>query len=166
MDERLAPPSMLRSVTTGIGAGIGATLMMSLLMVAADRFGLMGQHPPSKISDRILDAVSPFHSSEETDAVGTVIHFGLGAMLGAVFATFRRLIPAFRIPGAGVVYALAVWASSYAGLLPALGVMPPPDRDRPGRQPAMIAAHVVFGLALGVLTRGVARGREARPPAA
>ncbi|HEX2140806.1 MAG TPA: DUF6789 family protein, partial [Candidatus Limnocylindria bacterium] len=149
--------SLLRSVANGLGAGLGATMIMSLVMVAGERLGLLGQHPPSKLSDRLLDRVTPFRSREETDAVGTMIHLGIGAGLGAAFALLRRLVPLFRIPGAGVAYALGVWATSYAGLLPALKIMPMPGNDRPGRPPVMIAAHVVFGLALGLLTRRSAR---------
>jgi hypothetical protein len=46
--------------------------------------------------------------------------------------------------------------------LPALGLMPPPRRDRPGRPTAMIVAHLVYGTVLGSLAdRRVPR----RPPA-
>jgi hypothetical protein len=154
--------SLLRSVANGLGAGIGATLIMSLVMIAGERLGLLGQHPPSKLSRRLLDRVSPFPSSQETDAAGTLVHLGIGAGLGAGFAVLRRLVPLFRIPGAAVAYGLGVWATSYAGILPALRVMPMPARDRPGRPPVMIAAHVVFGAVLGLLTRRAARRRARR----
>ena len=41
---------------------------------------------------------------------------------------------------------------SYSGWLPALHLMPPPEQDRPGRQPSMVAAHVVYGAVLGALS--------------
>jgi hypothetical protein len=34
-----------------------------------------------------------------------------------------------------------------------LSIMPPPSRDEPGRPLAMIAAHAVFGAALGAAHR-------------
>ena len=47
------------------------------------------------------------------------------------------------------LYGLAVWAGSYLGLLPALGIMSPAT-DHPLRRTAlMIAAHLVWGSALG-----------------
>lgn len=159
MEERVTP-SLLRSAAIGTGAGIGATAAMSLLMVAADRIGLMGEHPPSKLGGRLLDRLTWFHSSEEKDALGTGIHYAIGAGLGAIFALLRRLVPPMRLPGAGIVYAIGVWLVSYGGVLPALRLMPRPDRDRPGRQPVMVAGHVLFGLVLGLLTRGIRRARR------
>ena len=60
-----------------------------------------------------------------------------------------------RVPGwlVGAVYGLGVWAVSYKGWIPALGILPPPERDRPGRPVIMVAAHVVYGLVLGALVR-------------
>src|SRR5262249_36443677 len=52
----------------------------------------------------------------------------------------------------GTAYGLAVWAGSYLGLLPALGILSPATRHPPRRTALMIAAHVVFGSALGVFT--------------
>ena len=45
----------------------------------------------------------------------------------------------------------AVYAVSYAGWVPALGALPPADRDRPSRQLVMAAAHLVYGAVLGAL---------------
>ena len=35
--------------------------------------------------------------------------------------------------------------------MPALGALPPPDRDRPARQAVMLAVHLVYGSVLGAL---------------
>ena len=42
----------------------------------------------------------------------------------------------------GIGFGLLVYTVSYAGFIPALNILPSPPDDRPGRQPAMIAAHV------------------------
>jgi hypothetical protein len=52
----------------------------------------------------------------------------------------------------GAVYGAAIWATMYGHVLPALGLMAPPERDRPGRPIVMLAAHLVYGAALGALT--------------
>jgi hypothetical protein len=49
--------------------------------------------------------------------------------------------------------ALSVWALSYQGWVPALGILPPASRDQPGRQWTMVAAHVVYGVVLGAMER-------------
>ena len=37
------------------------------------------------------------------------------------------------------------------GWVPALGIMPPADRNRRDRQTVMLAAHVIYGTALAVM---------------
>jgi len=41
----------------------------------------------------------------------------------------------------------------YMGGLPALGIMPRADRDRPGRPQSMALAHIVYGGVLAALLR-------------
>ena len=53
------------------------------------------------------------------------------------------------------LFGIAVWAVSYAGWVPKLGLMQPPSRDRPGRPTAMILAHLVYGATLGALRSGM-----------
>lgn len=59
--------------------------------------------------------------------------------------------PPFPTVAAGMVFGAAVWFISYQGSVPALGIMAPPSRDRPGRPQAMLAAHLVHGAVLGAL---------------
>lgn len=148
----------------GFAVGVAATGAMSLVMLAAGRLGLMGEQPPDRITDRMLSRLWPFRSEEETDLAASAAHVAFGGGAGIVFAVLRRLAPALRLPGAGIGFALLVWLISYAGLIPALGIMPPPNRDRPGRAPTMIAAHVVYGLVLGRLTAALAARRGQGQP--
>ncbi|MCU1692974.1 MAG: hypothetical protein JWM64_2065, partial [Frankiales bacterium] len=73
---------------------------------------------------------------------------GFGAALGAVAA----VLPG-RGPAQGVAVALAAYAASYQGWVPALGILPPATDDEPGRPAVMVAAHVVYGAVLGRLLR-------------
>jgi NAD(P)-dependent dehydrogenase (short-subunit alcohol dehydrogenase family) len=67
----------------------------------------------------------------------------------------------FKTPGSGLLYGLGVWAVNYAGILPALGLMPPARHDRLGRPTSMLAAHLVFGAALAAVEREVSPVRAA-----
>jgi len=148
---------MIEVLTRGAAAGTVATAAMSALMLAAGRAGLMGRQPPEAIVRRAgeLAAVEP--RGRVADALATVAHLAFGAGTGTAYA----LLPPSRRPVArGVAVATGVWAVSYAGWVPALGALPRADRDRPPRQAAMLAAHVVYGAVLGALDdrwRGVRR---------
>jgi len=79
-------------------------------------------------------------------------HLAFGAAAGALFALGARRLPArpMRL-AAGGLYGLMVWAVMYRRVLPALGLMPNPRRDRFGRPGTMIAAHIVYGGVLGAI---------------
>lgn len=136
----------------GFGAGAVATVGMSALMFAGRRTGLLGRMPPEKITSRALNALGVERSRREQDAAAAVLHVGFGAMAGALFAPALR---ALRLPLSpmlqGAAFGTLVWAVSYAGWIPALGIMPPPSRDRPRRPEVMLAAHWVYGGLLGWL---------------
>ena len=61
----------------------------------------------------------------------------------------------------GVAWGLAVWAGSYAGWLPAAGILPPPHRRPMRRNVNIILAHVAWGALLGLLTSVFADDEDA-----
>jgi hypothetical protein len=139
---------VIDAVGRGAAAGAVATAAMSALMLVAGRTGLMGRQPPEAIVRRAgeLAAVEP--RGRLADALAAVAHLGFGVGTGAAYA----LLPPSRGPVArGMAVGTAVYAVSYAGWVPALGALPRADRDRPPRQAAMVAAHVVYGAVLGAL---------------
>lgn len=141
-----------RSALAGAAAGGLATLGMSAFMFAGRRAGLLGRMPPEKITARALDALGVHRSRRGQDVAASVMHLAFGAGAGAVFEPARRALR-LPVPAAlqGAVFGTAVWAVSYMGWVPALGIMPPPERDRPGRPAIMLAAHWVYGAGLGFL---------------
>ncbi|WP_181871127.1 DUF6789 family protein [Sphaerisporangium album] len=142
-------------VKGGVG-GLLATAAMSAVMLAADRAGLMGEHPPK----RIVRAALPGHKHLPKPGerpLAVISHFAYGGFCGAVFAAATgRREP--RVP-LGVMYGLGIWVVSYQGWVPSAGILPPAHRDRPGRQLTMMAAHVVYGATL-VLAYNALRRRE------
>lgn len=147
----------LRDAAAGAVAGAAATVPMSALMLVAQRAGLMGTQPPRRITDEVVDVVDqgtdgtvdPAEPARR--ALTTLTHLGFGAAAGVPFALLHRALPV-RVPGeaVGAAYALGVWASAYLGWVPALGIMPRADQDRPDRPASMVAAHLVYGSALGL----------------
>jgi hypothetical protein len=106
----------------------------------------LGEQPPDAIVKSAADAVGAQPSESQADALAVVAHVGFGASVGAAYALLPRVGPPVA---RGVVTALAVYAASYQGWVPALGILPKASDDRPGRPAVMIAAHVVYGAVLG-----------------
>ena len=143
--------SLARDLARGAAAGAVATTAMSAVTVAASRFGVVPAEPAQIVVDRTLGAASDeAHEHRRGIAVGA--HYALGVAAGAVYGVAERR---WRLPrGAGPGFGLAMWASSYAGWIPALGLMPPPSSDRPARAATIAGSHVVYGAVLaGVLRR-------------
>jgi hypothetical protein len=142
----------------GAIAGTLATGAMSTLMLGTKRLGLVGGMPPEKITAKLLDRGGIGHSGTEQDVLATVLHFGFGAAAGAAFGVVAPRPMIARVP-MGMAYGAAIWAVSYMGWVPALGIMPRADRDRRDRQAVMLAAHIVYGSVLGILV-GKQRHKE------
>lgn len=144
----------LRAAALGAGIAVAATTAMSAVMLLAQRAGLMGELPPHRIANQTVDRMptDADPGPATRDALGWVAHYAFGALAGALYGVLRAHV---RTPGPGTLhgagYALGVWAVSYLGWVPALRLLPHATRDRPGRQPSMILAHLVFGGILGSL---------------
>jgi uncharacterized membrane protein YagU involved in acid resistance len=142
-----------QTVARGTVAGTIATAAMSALMLGAQRARLLGKSPPRKITEGILwRQFRAWPPRRQRRALGMANHFAFGAAAGALFSFgARRLSSRSARVAAGGLYGLLVWTVMYRSVLPALGLMPPPRRDRYGRPASMIAAHVVYGSVLGTL---------------
>lgn len=144
----------------GTIAGAAATVPMTLVMETLhDR--LPGEPPrplpPREITESLAAKAGAADDirEPEMEALTLASHFGYGALCGAVFG----LLAPRRMPAAiacGTLFGLGVWAGSYLGWLPALGVRHDARRDPPARNGLMIAAHTVWGATAGLV---VASGR-------
>ncbi len=159
---------LLVDVAAGAVAGAAATLPMSVVMLLAQRLGLMGAQPPRRITDGGLGAVGAHPPGPARRALASLAHVGFGAAAGVPPVLLRRLLPGGARPhglaarAAGAGYGLLVWASAYLGWVPAVGLMPPAHRDRRGRPASMVAAHVVYGWVLAAATERLTGGPGGR----
>lgn len=141
----------------GTAAGIIATVPMTALMVllhrrlpARERYPL----PPRKVTMEVAEDVGLDNDLSEPQRVGLTAagHFAYGGGVGGLYT----LLPDNMLPRSpamrGIVYGLAVWSGSYLGWLPVAGLHPPATQEPARRNALMIAAHVVYGAALGVLS--------------
>lgn len=150
--------SLLSGLMRGFAGGVIATAAMSAVMLATQKAGLLGEMPPKKIVNRFLGLTGLHRATPEPakKALAALTHFAFGGACGALFGVANeawrarhRGAAAARVHGApvsaGLAFGTAIWALSYAGWVPAIGAMPMPHADRPGRQPAMVLAHLVYG---------------------
>jgi uncharacterized membrane protein YagU involved in acid resistance len=126
--------------------------------------------PPHLITMRLARALGIHRKLDhrERHALTLVNHYAYGTAAGSLFGLIapRRRGAAVT---AGIGYGLFVWAGSYLGLLPALGILTPATKHPAKRNALMILAHVVWGATLGLLVsalRGGGHGEASpRPPA-
>jgi hypothetical protein len=151
-----------QSVLVGIAGGAVATLAMSAVMFGAQKIGLLGEMPPKKVTRAAARFAGIFTRSRATENAATVAaHWGFGMTTGGIYGLIHRGRWGLRRSTLlGAAFGSAVWAVSYAGWVPAMGIMQPPHRDRPFRPVTMAVAHLVFGVALGALVERFAARRS------
>lgn len=115
----------------------------------------VGEQPPDAIVKHAARQVGATPTEREADAMAVAAHLGFGATIGGVYALLPRVGPP---PVRGVVTAMTVYAASYQGWIPALGILPRATEDRPGRPAVMVAAHAVYGAVLGLVEARLRRG--------
>ena len=143
---------MWQRILIGAAAGALATLPQSAVVWGMKQAGLYRRTPPpEKVAEEVTRAAVDIEKLPEPwqMPVKLVEHFGFGTTAGAAFGLLTTIIRPNAVTG--VLVGLAVWKASYDGWIPAARIMPPPEEDEEGRVLAMVAAHVVYGLALGVL---------------
>ena len=135
-------------------AGLAATVPMSGFMLAAQRAGWLFQQAPERVTAESIEEASGHRPrGSSLDALTAAAHLGFGLVAGALYAVTlgKRRVP--RVPPGlrGAAFGTVVWVSSYWGILPSLGIMPPPHRDERSRPLVMLVAHWIYGGLLGVL---------------
>ena len=138
-------------------AGLAATLPMSGFMLAAQRAGWLYQQAPEQVTAASIEQASGHRpQGSALDVLTVAAHLGFGLLAGALYALTLAKWGLPRVPRGlrGAAFGTAVWVSSYWGILPSLGVMPPPPRDERSRPLVMLVAHWIYGWLLGVLVSG------------
>jgi hypothetical protein len=130
-----------RRLRDGALAGLLATLLMTALLCAAP--SLSGRDA-AEASERLC-ALARAHAP--AFALGLVLHFGYGALAGALFAIIH---PGATV-GSGISYGLLLWAVAVTVYSPlcGLGFL---ARAEPALAAMVLPAHLLYGAVLGALT--------------
>jgi hypothetical protein len=141
---------MIVGTVRGALAGVMATAFMTLWMIAGTALRLMKTPAPEEIAANAARQAGrqPEHAPEPAfHASWFAAHVAFGAVGGILYTWIRPYLPR-PASAAGNLFGAGVWATSYLGWLPALGLYPSPGEDSPSRQAVMISAHAVYGVTL------------------
>jgi hypothetical protein len=153
MKLRRKNPGVLRRVAIGAAAGFSGTMAVRRVMSTAGKLlpgapelldedaaeGLVkkAKHlAPKRLVDRI--------PAEVEKLAARSLHFGYGMVAGALYAVARPRGGHALIDG--TLLGLVVWGVGYAGLLPALDLMPPLTKQKPKQIVIPAVQHAVFGI--------------------
>ena len=122
---------------------------MTLAMLAMQRLLPRWQQyalPPEKITEQITRRVKPDKpaNKQERRALSLLFHFGYGAGAGVLYGLLAKRLP---LPSLlkGPLYALLLWAGSYLGWLPLMGISQSAPSQPLRRNLLMIVAHLLWG---------------------
>lgn len=139
----------------GAVSGVLATLPMTLAMNCMHKYLPEEQQyslPPQELAEQLVRTTNLgwVLSKPDVERLVPVAHYGYGTVMGIVYAAMqpqRHRHPLRK----GMVFGMAVWAGSYLGCRPLFKSLRPALRQPPERHLLMIAAHLVWGGALGLL---------------
>ncbi|MDP9374242.1 MAG: DUF1440 domain-containing protein [Chloroflexota bacterium] len=138
-------------------AGIGAGQALAGGQVQAPFLDRSTELFAQKVATGLFGASLPGGARQ---AAGVATHFLYGGFWGAVYGVIQSSL---GLPAAlhGPLYGLIVWLIGPVTLVPAMGIMPPPQRQGTRRALLVAGFHVAYGLGLG-LTFEAFTGRERR----
>ena len=126
--------------------------------VGADPSGHPENMPPAVLVDRATVASGRRLTVPQRLRAQQVIHYGMGAGLGAAYSAAACRWPAAR-RGRGTLAGLAIYAGAHGSVLPVLGIQRPPWRLAPAGVAWESMSHVVFGAALEAARSALAGSR-------
>jgi uncharacterized membrane protein YagU involved in acid resistance len=143
----------LEAIKNGaIGGAVATGAMTGVMSAVHVATGSHKEIAPKRITVNALARLG-LHDDvdEDTRHVLTIVsHWAYGMGCGAIFGAVRKWSK-LRLPGVlqGAVFGLVVWAVSYMGWVPAVGLLPPVWNQDPARRRELLLAHIVFGATLG-----------------
>jgi hypothetical protein len=141
---------MAGALMAGSIAGTVGAVAMQRVMANAQDANVMGESGPEAFTGNLLDRAEASTDDHTEDNMTDLGHLAVGAAGGALFGLTLTLLP---LPAmlAGPIFGRMVWETMYKGVAPAIGAMPEPEDDQPGRPETMQNAHLVYGGVLGAL---------------
>ncbi len=170
-----------RGTAAGFLGGLVASWMMTQYQqieakpVKVRREELRQAYATPRPRKRAVHAVSVAHASAEEPTVkaaqkvsrklfeheltpvekqisGPAVHYGYGAMVGALYGGLSELIPSVSA-GLGIPYATILWLAGSETAVPALGLGKPATQVPAEKHASAMATHFVYGMTLDISRR-------------
>lgn len=144
----------MNSILRGAWSGVMATSSMTLSLFRTHKalpWKEKSPLPPAIITDALQRKIGLFPNAKADvkEQATMVSHFGYGVVGGIAYAVIADKLPIHSPLLKGSLFGLSIWAASYYGLIPALDLKSEGEDMTSKRNLMMIAAHVVWGAALG-----------------
>ncbi len=143
----------LDSMVRGALAGAAGTAVMTLMMRRAapkmvpeemrpDEF------PPKRVVEWAEEQAGEPHALTESQEMKVAMgaHFAYGSGSGAVYGLLRSQLDGLPAPLMGAMFGVGLWAFSFEGWMPALGVQEATTEKPPQKWPMPVMAHIVYGV--------------------
>lgn len=138
-----------------VGGTLGTIPMTAVMEVLFRRLpsNLRYPLPPREVTMAVAHRAGLSGQMSEQAPAGTSLaaHFGYGLLTGSLYPLTIRRRPRHPLLH-GSLYGLIVWTLSYFVWIPAFRLLTNPLRHPPPRRRLMIAAHLVWGAALALVT--------------
>lgn len=136
-----------KDILKGALAGLVAGLVATAAKTAAEAIYPPRVHgepdPREEAADRILGP--RYFSLKSHTAAGETIHWGFGALAGALYGIAAEVYPA-ATDKHGASFGLTLAAVTHDGVLPALGLAASPEEQSGRVQTSEMTSHIVYGV--------------------
>jgi hypothetical protein len=140
------------AILRGALAGAAGTAVMTLMMrKVAPRVVPEEMRPdefvPKKVVEWAEEQAGEPHALTESQEMKAAMgaHFTYGSANGALYGLLRSQMGGLPAPLMGAMFGAALWAVSFEGWMPALGVMEAPTEKSPKKVPMPVMGHIVYG---------------------
>jgi putative membrane protein len=167
MRNRTAGPSIWMGVVAGVVGGLFASAVMeqfqSAWNAAAKRRGNGQRQSESSDTEPATVKVAEVLAESAFDRplpeaakgpAGEAVHYAFGSAIGAVYGALAEWNARTTV-GRGLPFAAAVWLLADEIAVPASGLSKPPAEHPLSTHAYSLASHLVYGLTLDIVRRGV-----------
>src|SRR5437899_6340023 len=155
-------PEPLKGLAAGIAGGLAASWMMNryqagwskvtqALQKQEQNRARQGQESGDtddatmRAADRVAQITLHRQlSHEEKKKVGTVVHYGFGALMGGVYGVVVEYVPAARL-GFGTLFGATLFAVAVEAVVPALGLAKKPTEYPLSAHFYGLSSHLAYG---------------------